>query len=561
VRLDVAEDRAFTLLTESRESSGGEETLYLPNGVYYWRAHPSSEAAAETARRGADGKLSVIYAPPPLLYHPAPGGRFSFRTPRPGIRFQWQALEGASAYLIEVFSSPAPEAPLFSASVQPAGGDTVSIVQSGLSAGEYSWRVTPVYPQGYAGTAQTSAASSFTIEQAAFLPAPQAKEQAETVYLEDPRQDTYLTWNQEEEAAYYTFLLSRQEDLGSPLIRKQKLDNYHVLNAREEGLEPGRYYWGVSQTGIEGNDSAFSRARIIVVTAGAPPERAALTENTPPTEARPPVPEQAASVTPAPEQAASTAPAPEQAAPERAASETSAPKAPEQAPPETPVAAAPGRTAGTEARPPAPVAKARPPAPAAEQPAPKAPETPPARPEQAARTEARPPAPVPEQPPPKAPETPPARPEQAARTEARPSTPAAEETPPAPAPRPVIVRPLPAPRNLRPEAGYVLNEEIILRDKRMVFSWEQVPGAAGYTFVLYQGEGGTSREILRQTALAVPSFTLTDLKVLDAGEFVWQVEAEGGEHGSEAALSRFRVSLSEIEAPESRESGVMFGRD
>ncbi|MDR1588100.1 MAG: FecR family protein, partial [Treponema sp.] len=38
VRLDVAEDRAFTLLTESRESSGGEETLYLPNGVYYWRA-------------------------------------------------------------------------------------------------------------------------------------------------------------------------------------------------------------------------------------------------------------------------------------------------------------------------------------------------------------------------------------------------------------------------------------------------------------------------------------------------------------------------------------------
>jgi hypothetical protein len=125
------------------------------------------------------------------------------------------------------------------------------------------------------------------------------------------------------------------------------------------------------------------------------------------------------------------------------------------------------------------------------------------------------------------------------------------------------LQPLPAPRNLRPAEGYTLTEEIILRDRSVAFSWEQVPGAAGYTFVLYQNEGGIRREILRRTALRAPSFTLTDLTVLDAGEFVWQIEAEGDSAGrrSEAATNRFRVSLGEIEAAESRESGVMFGRD
>jgi hypothetical protein len=85
----------------------------------------------------------------------------------------------------------------------------------------------------------------------------------------------------------------------------------------------------------------------------------------------------------------------------------------------------------------------------------------------------------------------------------------------------------------------------------------------GYTFVLYQAERGTNREILRQRALRVPSYTLTNLTLLDAGEFVWQVAAESGnaEQESEAATNWFRVNLGEIRAPESRDSGVLFGRE
>jgi hypothetical protein len=458
VRLDIAEDRGFTRVIESRESDGGGETLGLTNGVYYWRAYPASEAGAEIRQGGVSGKLTLRYAPPPGLYRPAQGERFRFRTSRPGLRFQWQALEGAAAYLIEISSSPALENPLFSAPVQPAGGDTVSIVHSGFPAGLYYWRVTPVYPRDYTGRAQSSAISSFTIEQLDMLPAPQTPEQVEMVYLEAYQQDTYFTWKTEDDAAYYTFLLSRQEDLGNPLIRKRELDNYYVLNAREAGLMPGRYYWGVFQTDMEGNDSALSRPQILMVMAGAPPERTAR-----------------------PESAARR--------PEAAAERPAVPAAPANAAP--PPGPGPGETA---------------------------------------------------------PETP-----------AAPAVPAAAVA----APPSAASRPLPAPRNLRPAAGYVLNEEIILRDKQIVFSWEPVPGAAGYTFVLYQDEGGTNREVLRRTALGGTSFTLTDLTVLDAGEFVWQAAAESGAagQGSEAAVNRFRVDLDEIEASEGRESGIMFGRD
>jgi hypothetical protein len=524
VRLEVAEDRNFTRIIESRESAGEEERLRLANGVYYWRAYPSS---AEGAEAGVGGKLSIVDALPPTLYSPAQGERFRSRTSRPGIRFQWQAREGAAAYLLEVSSSPGLEDPLFSASVQPAGGDRVSIVRSGLSGGSYYWRVTPVYPGGYAGRAQSSAISSFVIEETVLLAAPQTHERVGTVYLEAPQPNTYFTWEQERDAVYYTFVLSRQEDLGNPLVSERERDNYSVLNAREAELPPGRYYWGVYQTDMEGNNSALSPARTFVVMAGAPPEES--TES-----AAPPVISTPREPPPEPPPAATAVPAPEPppASATTATTPTRAPAPRDPAPPATPPATpvpAPREPPPPRATPPAT------PAPAPREPAPEPPVT-------------ATPAPVPREPPPEPP----------AATTPPPVTPA-----PVPREPPAPPRPLPAPRNLRPAAGYTLTEEIILQDRRIVFSWDRVSGATGYTFILYQVERGTNREILRQTALRVPSYTLTNLTLLDAGEFVWQVEAESGnvEQESEAATNWFRVNLGEIRAPESRESGVLFGRE
>jgi hypothetical protein len=503
VRLDIAEDRNFTRITESRESAGDEEGLHLASGVYYWRAYPSSEKGTEI-KNGAGGRLTIVDAPPPALYSPAQGEHLRFRTSRPGVRFQWQALEGAAAYLIELASSPGLENPLYSAPVQPPGGDTVSIVHSGLSSGSYYWRVTPVYSGDYAGRAQSSDVSSFVIEEASFLPAPQTDERIETIYLEAPQPETYFTWKQEEDAVHYTFVLSQQEDLGNPLIREQERDNYSALNAKEAGLPPGRYYWGVYQTDIGGNNSALSPARSFVVMAGAPPER--RTESAaPPVISAPAVP---AAETPTLSEEPAPAPPP-----------APAPREPAPVPPPAPAPREP--------------APAPPPAPAPREPLPEE------RPVPAPRE------PIPEEPPAPAPREP------------------LPEEPPAPAPQPVAPPPLPAPRNLRPATGYALTEETILRDRRIVFNWDRVPGASGYTFVLYQVERGANREILRQTALAAPSYTLTDLSLLDAGEFVWQVEAESGNAGQESEIvtNRFRVNLGEIKASESREGGVLFGRE
>jgi hypothetical protein len=124
------------------------------------------------------------------------------------------------------------------------------------------------------------------------------------------------------------------------------------------------------------------------------------------------------------------------------------------------------------------------------------------------------------------------------------------------------VPPLPAPGNMRPAAGYTLTEEIIVRDKQIAFSWNAVAGASGYVFILYQAESGGRREVLRRT-LSETRFTLTDLAVLDAGNFVWSVEPQARQAGqkSETGESSFAVSIGEVQAAQGRESGVQFGTE
>jgi hypothetical protein len=121
---------------------------------------------------------------------------------------------------------------------------------------------------------------------------------------------------------------------------------------------------------------------------------------------------------------------------------------------------------------------------------------------------------------------------------------------------------LAAPGNLRPAPGYVLTEEIIIRDRRITFSWDAVPGAAEYTFTLFHVTGGSNTETLRQTVRQA-SYTLADLALLDAGSFVWRVEAANVDTGgkSAAAESRFTVDISEVGDTQGQETGVLFGTE
>jgi hypothetical protein len=484
VRLEIAEDRFFTRIAAARESGADRLTVELGNGLYYWRAYPASEAEAELKRGGVSGRLSVIYAPAPALISPPDNAIFSFMTTRPGIRFIWSACEGAAAYWVEIAGNPDMRNPVFSNQVQATGGDMGSAVYSGLEPGTFYWRVRPVYSRDYEGTALVSKTGSFRIEQAEILRAPRTQERLNRIYLEGGQENSYFTWTPEDEAVFYTFLLSRQEDLSNPLIERRVRDNYYAFNVKAAGLAPGQYYWGVYQTDIAGNDSELSKTRILVVMAGAPPAV--------------PIP-------------AAAAAAPAQTAPQAA-------------PPVAPSPAVPSPAAAMAAV---------------------APPTLPAAPTQTAPQAAPPAAPSPAAPGPAtmAAVAPPALP-------AAPEQPAPQAAPP----------PLPAPGNLQPASGYVLTEEIIIRDQRIVFSWEAVEGASGYLLTLYQVRPEGNQQTFRQT-IPGTSFALTDLTVLDSGEFVWQVEAEntGTERRSPAAESRFRVDISEVQGPEVRDMGVTFG--
>jgi hypothetical protein len=449
LRLEIAEDRAFTHIRVSRDTPAQTLAVELENGQYYWRAYPSGHPL----EGGVSGRLSLIDASPPELISPVMDEEFMFKTTRPELRFLWTSCAGAESYRVTVSANADMTLPLYQSQVQDSGGDSSSVIFSGFEGGTWYWQVRPEYPRNYEGTAQASRTGSFRIRRRETLPAPvqQLPAQQGSLYLDDKKGRAYFSWKQEVEAAWYTFLLSRHEDLSDPLIKERTGDNYFAYDLKDGKLAPGQYYWGVYQTDMDGSDSAPSAARGIIIMAASP-------------EAAGETPRAAESGTPA----------------------ETAPRPAETARPETPL------------------------------------------PIEAARPAAVPPeAPAPAQPVPK-PEMP----------------------------------PLPAPVNMQPAPGYVLTEAIIVRDRQVSFSWNAVPGASAYVFILYQAEDGGRREILRRNQ-SETGFTLTDLTVLDAGTFIWRVEpvSRAAEQKGEAGESRFTVSIAKTQASQGQESGVMFGNE
>jgi hypothetical protein len=78
----------------------------------------------------------------------------------------------------------------------------------------------------------------------------------------------YFSWRGGDEAVSYTIHVSANRDLQNPVIRETVRDTFFVYGGRERILNAGQYYWGVSQTDAEGNESPVSPARPIAALAG-----------------------------------------------------------------------------------------------------------------------------------------------------------------------------------------------------------------------------------------------------------------------------------------------------
>ncbi|MDR0442053.1 MAG: FecR family protein [Treponema sp.] len=85
---------------------------------------------------------------------------------------------------------------------------------------------------------------------------------------------------------------------------------------------------------------------------------------------------------------------------------------------------------------------------------------------------------------------------------------------------------LPAAGNRRPVNRHRIGIEELSTQRNIVFSWSQVQGANAYILTLFREIAGRRQEIRRTQPLTRTTWTLDDLKILDHGTFIWQIEAE-----------------------------------
>ncbi len=101
-----------------------------------------------------------------------------------------------------------------------------------------------------------------------------------------------------------------------------------------------------------------------------------------------------------------------------------------------------------------------------------------------------------------------------------------------------------------PEKGYIMNADFFRKHRSLRFSWSQVADATDYTFTLYKKTAdGKLLHVSTVKNGRATSLNFRDLKLLDVGEFEWQVTAYSinkkgfEEQHSKAASGSFRIDI------------------
>jgi hypothetical protein len=121
---------------------------------------------------------------------------------------------------------------------------------------------------------------------------------------------------------------------------------------------------------------------------------------------------------------------------------------------------------------------------------------------------------------------------------------------------------LPAVTERRPENNYRIGPAQIRQSRSLTFRWKEAPGANAYIFTLREASG---RNILSTGPLAETFYTL-DLRRLDRGDFIWQVEAVRQNAGvieqrGRAAENRFILDIPLPGNPQLRDPGPLYGTE
>ena len=256
VRLEIAEDSAFARIVLSEDFAGNAASAAaaeLEPGSYFWRVSPVDGEGAGFSSNTLSFK--ILFVPAPALITPVEGYRYQFRVRKPFVRFQWMETEEADSYIIEAADNSAMANPVLSQEVRGT-----SFYFSGLGPGTWHWRVRPVFPAFYEGTAAEGLPASFSIARSGDLNPPKLRSPQDrgVVDVADGQKEVYFSWQAEAEAVSYRIRVSANQDLSSPLIDETVRDNFYARRSGENALAPGQYYWAVLQTDMEGNDSSPS---------------------------------------------------------------------------------------------------------------------------------------------------------------------------------------------------------------------------------------------------------------------------------------------------------------
>lgn len=114
-----------------------------------------------------------------------------------------------------------------------------------------------------------------------------------------------------------------------------------------------------------------------------------------------------------------------------------------------------------------------------------------------------------------------------------------------------------------PASGFVFDNEYLKTNRQIQFSWKEVQGASDYKFELfYKANDGTLKKVYSQEKLKKTKLIITDLTMLDVGEFEWHVTVYNRDDGkviSKESTGTFEINIQLPDKVKTINPGKMYG--
>ncbi|MCL2762880.1 MAG: OmpA family protein [Treponema sp.] len=284
VVVEIAADRSFNRIVESREVAAiygaaapsgvdaASVAIPLEPGKYWWRAFPCNAGSRKPANRFyPSGTLEVIPAAATVLLSPLQAAELVFPA-ETLVALSWSAVEGASAYLMEIAAEADMSAPLVSRRIVKN-----VVTQTGLDFGRWFWRITPVFPPHIRGSAIPSATGEFFVIRGKPIlatpvltfPLQNGKVLIDAAGASKRRESTSrLMWNHDPNADSWLVEIADNAAMLNPALKQNTAS--HFFPIASSLLQDGKtWYWRV--TALGGEHPAVSAVRKFEVGYDNPP--------------------------------------------------------------------------------------------------------------------------------------------------------------------------------------------------------------------------------------------------------------------------------------------------